>query len=388
MNDLLQRGPEILPGTPEYEWMSSVVAKVAEYADRPTHWNGKLYEQPGPVSGIYQPDGSMTISREYVLDPARPAFTPEHTATSNELSAAAGATHMAIFQARLSLSELGDGTVPGATPVGSLEDLALENALADRFTARYGGRIAEDLTDQPLSMLGQSPAFRAYTTATDRLMNSVGGVAGMGPEKLRDLVESTGRPQRFNAIADAALDSQLGELVPESHRDQLRQDLTGPLRRGLRGLAMTEMSKLTDPGSKQTWGERSAERTVHEFIGNLADVVDHYESWADENPGVEAPALPDSVRDKFLDREEKTQQIWADAGWPAQQPVAGREQAYYQQLPEQRYPDARRREIAELQRFLWEHTAPSQQGSTTVDASGQPNNVRQIGSRKQERGVE
>jgi len=186
-------------------------------------------------------------------------------------------------------------------------------------------------------MLGQSPAFPAYTTATDRLMNSVGGVAGMGPEKLRDLVESTERPQRFNAIADAALDSQLGELVPESHRDQLRQDLTGPLRRGLRGLTMTEMSELTHPGSKQTWGERSAERTVHEFIGNLADVVDHYESWAEQNPGVDAPALPDSVREKFLDREEKTQQIWADAGWPAQQPVAGREQAYYQQLPDQRY---------------------------------------------------
>jgi len=109
MNDLLQRGPEILPGTPEYEWMSSVVAKAAEYAGRPSHWNGKLYEQPGPVSGLYQPDGSMTISREHVLDPARPAFTPEHTATPNELSAAAGATHMAIFQARLSLSELGDG---------------------------------------------------------------------------------------------------------------------------------------------------------------------------------------------------------------------------------------------------------------------------------------
>ncbi|TDW17075.1 hypothetical protein [Kribbella kalugense] len=388
MNELLQRGPEILPGSWKYEWVASVVAKAAEYAGRPSHWNGKLYEQPGPVSGLYHRDGSMTISREHVLDPARPAFTPEQTATSSELSAAAGPTKMAIFQARLSLSEFGDDTVPGATPVGSLEDLALENALADRFTNRYGGRIAEDLTEQPLSMLGQSPSFPAYTTATDRLMYSVGGVAGMGPEKLRDLIESTERPQRFNAIADAALDHQLGDLVPDSHRDQLRQDLTGPLRRGLGGLTMTEYSELTHPGSKYGWGERSAERTADEFIENLADIVDHYDSWAEQNPGVEPPELPDSLREKFLDREEQTQQVWADAGWPAQQPVAGREQAYNERLPEQPYPNARQQEIAKLQQFLWSHTAPSQQGSTTVDASGRPDNVRQIGTRKPERGVE
>jgi hypothetical protein len=388
MNDL-QRGPEILPGTWEHQWVSSVVAKAAEYAGRPSHWNGKLYEQPGPVSGAYLTDGSMTISRTHVLDPARPAFTPEQTPTRDELAAAASATRMAVYQARLSLSEFGDDTVPGATPLGSLEDLALEQGLADRFTQQYSGRIAEDLTEQPLSMLGQSPAFPAYTTATDRLLYPVGGAAGMGPEKLRDLIENTERTQRLNVIADAVLDHQLGDLVPDSHRDQLRQDLTGPLRRGLGGLTMTECSELTHPGSKHTWGDKSAEWTAVEFTTNLDDISAHYESWAEENPGVDAPELPESLRDTFLDREEEIQQIWADAGWPAQQPVAGREQEYYERLPEQPHPDARQQEIAELQRFLWEHTAPSRRTDSGVDAGGRPDNVRQIGSvRKPERGVE
>ena len=38
---------EILPGTWEYECrLASVVAKTEEFAGRPSHWNGKLYDQP------------------------------------------------------------------------------------------------------------------------------------------------------------------------------------------------------------------------------------------------------------------------------------------------------------------------------------------------------
>ena len=55
-----------------------------------------------------------------------------------------------MFRARASLSGLGDDTGPGASPIGSLEDIALESALADRFTGTYGGRIAESLTEQDL----------------------------------------------------------------------------------------------------------------------------------------------------------------------------------------------------------------------------------------------
>jgi hypothetical protein len=306
MNELLQRGPEILPGTWEYDWFASVVAKTAEYAGRPSHWNGELYEQPGPISGLYHSDGSMTISREHVLDAARPGYAPNHQITNDERYAAASATSMAVFQAHSSLSEFGDGSAPGATPVGSLEDVALESALADRFTTRYGGRIAESLTEHALPM-DSFPAFPAYTTATDRLMYSLSRPTGLSPDGVRELLETTGRSQRFNAIADRVIDEQLGDLVPESHRAQLRQDLTGPLRRGLSGLAMTEHSRLTHQGSKLNWGHESAEWTAIEFDQNLEDIKAHYESWNADNPGLEAPELPDSLRETFADREEEIQ---------------------------------------------------------------------------------
>ncbi|MEI8408415.1 MULTISPECIES: hypothetical protein [unclassified Kribbella] len=378
----LPRGPEILPGTWEYEWVSAVVDRAAERAGRPSNWNRRLYEEPSQVSGIYHTDGSMTVSRTHVLDPARPAYTPGHTPTNDERAAAGAATMMAVYQARLSLSSFGDDSVPGATPLGSLEDLALERALADRFTQRYGDRIAEDVGSKHDLHVGMGrPAFPAYTTATDRLMYPLAGATGMGVDELRDLIERTERPQRFNAIADRVIDHELGDLVPESHRAQLREDLSGPLKRGLGGLAMTELSQHAHPGSKLTWGDRSAEWTTAEFDTNLEDIKAHYESWRDEHPGTEPPMLPDSLRETFADRQEEIRQIWADAGWPAQRPVPGYEENA--RLPEQPYPSPREQENAVLQKWLWSHTAPSQQAAT---ASEQADNVRPIGTAPRTRG--
>lgn len=389
MNEVRDRGPEIPAGTWEHDWFSSVVAKSEEYAGRPSRWNGKLYEQPGDIPGTCLPDGSMTISRTHVLDAARPAYTPDHVLTGDERSAAASATAMAVFQARHSMSEVGDDSVPGATPIGSLEDFALENARCAKFSGQYSDRIAESMTDRSLSAGTYAPAFPAYSAATDRLQYTLGGATGLSHSQLGELIDSTPRTQRLNAIADRALDHQVGGLIPESHRAQLRQDLTGPLRRGLGGLTMTEMSKLTHSGSKHSWGWDSAEWTEVEFTANLDSIKDHYESWNKEHPGVEAPELPDSLRETFLDREEEIQQVWASKGWPAQQPVAGREQEYYERMPAQPFPNERQQEIAKLQQFLWSHTAPSQRNDSAVDAGGRPDNVRQIGSpRKPDRGIE
>ncbi|TCC36977.1 hypothetical protein [Kribbella sindirgiensis] len=389
MNELLERGPEIPAGTWDHDWISSVVAKAEEYSGRPSHWNGKLYEQPGDVAGVCLPDGSMTISRKHVLDQARPAYTPGETLTSDQQFAAAEATRMAVFQARHSMSEVGDDSLPGATPLESLEDIALENARCDQFSREYSGRIAESMTDQSLPLVAQAPLFPAYSAATDRLLYTLGGPTGLSHRRLGELIDSTERTQRLNAIADEALDHEVGELVPESHRAELREHLTGPLRRGLGGLTMTEMSELTHPGSKHSWGWDSAEWTEVEFSTNLGDIKAHYESWEAEHPGEEPPELPDSLRETFRDREEEIQQVWASKGWPAQQPVVGREQAYYERLPDHGPVTARDQEIAKLQQFLWSHTAPSQHTDSAVDTGGRPDNVRQIGSaRKHGRGVE
>lgn len=361
----VQRGPEILPGTWEYEWVAAVVAKASEYAGRPSNWNGRLYEQRGPISGLYERDGSMTVSRSHVLDQARPAYTPGHVLTSDESHAAAGATRMLVFQARLSLTDRGDDSVPGATPIGSLEDLALEGGLADQFARRYTTQIADELAEQPLPTLAHPPAFPAYLAATDRLMYPLSGATGVGPDRLRDLIESTERPQRFNAIADRVIDRQLGDLVPDAHRDQLRQELTGPLRRGLGQLTLVEAGQATDPGTKHGRGDSTAEWATVEFEANLDEIKDHYESWAEQNPGIEPPALPDSLVDTFRDRADEARQLW-----PATDHQVTRQ------------PAVRDAEIADLQRFLGSYTATSTNGTPRYDPEPRTDNVRPIGSAK------
>ncbi|MET9316791.1 hypothetical protein ABZX12_33655 [Kribbella sp. NPDC003505] len=243
----------------------------------------------------------MTISRKHVLDPARAVYAAEQTPTRDERWAASSATEMAVFQARLSLSEFGDESAPGATANGSWEDLALERGMADEFTQQYVGRISEALTEHSLPHGHMSP-FPAYTAATSWLMYPQAGAT---------------------------------------------EHLTGPLRRGLGGLAMTVHSRLTDPGLKFRWGDSSAEWTALEFEANLDTIKDHYESWNAEHPGVEPPELPDSALETFRDREDEVRQIWAEAGWPAQRPVrqeAGpRRRVSYQSFSALRYvpPDGR-----------------------------------------------
>ena len=50
-----RRGPEILPGTWEYDWVTRGRRQGRGVAGRPSHWNGKLYEEPGPVAGSASP---------------------------------------------------------------------------------------------------------------------------------------------------------------------------------------------------------------------------------------------------------------------------------------------------------------------------------------------
>lgn len=368
----VQRGPEILPDTWEYQWVAAVVAKAAEHARRPSNWNGKLYEQPGPISGIYERDGSMTISRPHVLDQARPAYTPGHTLTSDEGHAAAGATRMMVFQARLSLTDQGDDTVPGATPIGSLEDLALEGGFADHFARRYTTPIADELAEQPLPTLAHPPAFPAYIAATDRLMYPLSGATGIGVDQLRDLIERTERPLRFNELADRVIDHELGDLVPDAHRDELRHELTGPLRRGLGHLTLVEAGQVADPGTKYGQGDRTAELTALEFQENLDEIIDHYESWAEQNPGTVPPRLPDSLLDTFRDRENEVRQLWAAAGY----------------TPDTQPPAVRDAEVADLQRFLGSYTATSRNGTPRYDPGPRTDNVRPIGSARKNLEVE
>ncbi|MEV5964882.1 hypothetical protein AB0L70_24125 [Kribbella sp. NPDC051952] len=377
---------EILPGSWEYEWMARVVRAVEQRSGRPSNWNGKLYEETLPAAGHFDRDGSLSVHRAYVLEPARAAMSSDERLSSAEAVKTGQAAVLAVNLARQSLSAPGDDSPPGATKLGSLEDLALEQTLADDWTRNNSDEaLLDDIgfgADRGV-YTGTSMRLPAYSTATNMMMHSLAGHTGVPVPEVRATIEQTGRAQRFTAIADKIIDNKLEGLVPDDHRAEVREALAGPVRRELRGLTMTELSQLTHPGTKQSWGSESAEWAMTELGANLEDIESHYRGWQAEHPGTEPPRLPAELHDTFLDRQEEIREIWADRGWPAQEPVQGYEENA--KLPDQPYPTAREQEVQDLQRFLWEHTAPAGPAvpATTTD------NVHKLESRRStERGVE
>jgi len=388
VNDL-QRGPEILPGTWEHEWMTRVVRAVEQRAGRLSNWNGRLYEEPLPVAGRVDSDGSITVNRAAVLEPARVADTTDQRLAPDDGYAAGRAAVHGLQLARLSLSTPGDESLPGATKLGSLEDMALEQALADRWAHHHSDEaMLEDIGigwDQGVST-NVSASSPAYTTATDTMMYTLSGQSGVPVSELRATIEKTGRAQRFTAIADQMIDNKLGDLVPDEHRAEVREALSGPVRRELRGLTMTELSQHAHPGTKLSWGHESAEWAMTELSANLEDIESHYRGWDEQHPGTEPPRMPAELHDTFGDRQEEVRQVWADRGWPAQEPVQGYEDNA--KLPEQSYPSAQQQEIKDLQRFLWSHTGSTAQ-SRPATAAETSDNVHKLDTRRTPgRGVE
>lgn len=391
MNDVPQRGPEILAGTWEHEWMTRVVRAVEQRAGRSSQWNGKLYEEQSPGGGRMDRDGSMSVHRAAVLEPARVAVATTDQLSSAQASAAGNAAALGVHLAHLSLSTPGDDRLPGATELGSLEDAALDQALADRWTQHHADEaLYEEIgigwnQAVPSAVAPRSPA---YTTATDTMMYSLSGHSGVPVAELRATLETTGRAQRLTAIADRIIDHKLEGLMPEAHRAEVREAVSGPVRRELRGLTMTELSARTHPGAKSNWGHESAQLAMAELEANLEDIESHYRGWQDEHPGTEPPRMPAELQGAFRDRQEEVREIWADRGWPAQEPVQGYEDNA--DLPNQAYPSPREQEMADLQKFMWSHTAPGPQtkaaATTGERATG---TAQQPGSRRdQGRGVD
>ncbi|MFK4090424.1 hypothetical protein ACI2LF_40330 [Kribbella sp. NPDC020789] len=380
MTDGHALGPEIGPDSWEYRWVAHWVRAVEERTGQPTTWNGRLYEELGRPDGTVLDDGTLAVSREHVTEPAKLATTANRPLSQDEANAAAQAYIRSARLGRQSQSTPGDATQPGATPPDALESTGLDNALVESWTQRNIHELVRSsgLDDEHVGYAQH--AWPAYRAATDQLLATASGRAGVPPAQLRAEVEETGRAQRFGVIADRIIDHRLGGLVPEAHRTEVRAVVEGPFRRNLRGLAMTELSETTHPGTKLSWGHESAELAGHELDANLDTIEDHYRGWQEQNPGTEPPRMPASLHETFHANQDEVRDIWAERGWPALEAAPGHEQTA--QEPEQRFPSARDQEIARLQEFLGTHTASSGGPGPSTGQGEAPNNVRKLGERR------
>jgi hypothetical protein len=362
------RGPEILPGTPEYQWVASIVRAVERRSGARSSWNGKLYEQHTAVlAGAIHFDGSMSMSPR-LLAAARLAYTADRPLTDDEKLTAKFAAIMVAHEARHLSSNLGDDTAPDAVKIGSAAEWALEEGLNDTWTHRHAEAVIQDIgMDEVVPGIADVEApcsYPGFMAATDGVVHGLAETTELAPEKVRDTIHRTPRPQRFNAMADLAIDQRLRGLMPESHRAQLRYRFGGEIKRELGTLSEPEASLRFDADTMSRWGRETGEKAIAGLNKALAQAESHYRTWHEQNPGAEAepPRMRMSRGELMMLRRVEAQ---------AADPVAAAMTVG---------------QIGRLQQFLGSHTGPATTGSQT---GTQADNLRHLGSRRgRGRGVE
>ncbi|MFG1815628.1 hypothetical protein ACGFIF_17805 [Kribbella sp. NPDC049174] len=281
-------GAEVLPGTPEYEWVSSVVAAVERRTGRTSRWDRRLYEGPSDQSGGKAvANGPLILARKNVLDPVVRAYTAQAPLTPDEIVAARQAVYVTVHEAVHHLSDAGDEEAPDAVWHGSPAEIALEEGLADTEAVRIEMDIIRDIgmdraVPRILDLHISAAEYSAYNQAVDDVVHGLAELTEQHPDDVRAVIHRTPMAQRYAAMADLVIDHRLGDLT--EHRAELRARLAEPLRSGLGALPRYEghdRPAEMSPQQAADIGAQHAQRAVREVGRRLPQLRSQYAAVAD-----------------------------------------------------------------------------------------------------------
>lgn len=279
-----RRGLPLDPTSADYAWVASVVRAVEGLTRVRSRWNRELYEELNPRIAVRaRQDGSMAVSREKVLDPIGKAYRGGGMQTA-DLRQVRAATLAVTNEAAYHCTSPGDPTATAAHPIGDKADLALQAGLNELWArenvhAVMSGIGMDRIVPEAIGPVGE-PVLPSYTAAADVMVSGLSTVSGLDRTAVLNRLQSTGRAQRWVAAADLVIDHRLSGLVPPAHRQEVRLQLTRPLRTGFarlmdpqntaRGTTMaqlgdrvgrTAMSRMTDTADRiaaTRYGEQQA----------------------------------------------------------------------------------------------------------------------------------
>jgi hypothetical protein len=301
-------GPEILPGTREYEWVASIVDAVERRTGRRSSWNRRLYEAIGESDGWAGIDGPLSIKRN-VLDAVMHAYDATGPLGLQETGGARVAVMLVVHETDHHQNSVGDETAPDAVAYTSAEGVAVTEGLADINRDRIVDQVIDDIgMDQAVPRIHDLTAttpYAGYQTGVQGVLDGLHEISGRSPEEVLTAVDRTPFAQRYNAMADVVIDSRLDGLMPPEHRSQIRLRLTRPLREELGKLAGYD-PKTDLPNALADRGRAAAATAVERLGSELAAIESHYRRHGDH-----PPRMPMSAQER-----SQVQRIEAHYGRP------------------------------------------------------------------------
>ncbi|MFI5711694.1 hypothetical protein [Kribbella sp. NPDC051620] len=286
-------GQPIPRNSNEYQWVRNAIRSVEKLSGRPSRWNGELYEEPRDgVLGSAKDGGAMTLSVDKVLKPIAMAYTAGRPLTDDELTQVRDAVLTVVHEADHLSHPLGDENAPGATPVYSPENLAVEEGLTETWAHRNVNAVIRDagmhVANPELLTTESVDSYPAYTAATDELISGTAQVTGLPPSQVRAAMEQSDRTQRFAAVADLVIDERLADVMPPQDRQAVRTQLVQTMRPSFGEVAAAQQSEEMAGVAKSIAGHQGAQRAVTALSTTTAELDNRYhEAAVEQSPEVD-----------------------------------------------------------------------------------------------------
>lgn len=291
-------GPEILPGTREYEWVASIVAAVERRTGIPSSWNRRLYEERGGMGATAEYGGPMTMDRELVLEPVLRAYDATGPLDLEATGWARIGALTVMHETDHHQHEVGDEDAPDAVRFLSAEATVLTEGLADSNKDRIADLVIKDVgMDKEVPRILEVHAvmpYAGYQAGVEGVLHGLHKISGRSPDEVWTAVDRTPFVQRYNAMADVVINSRLNGLMPPEHRSQIRLRLGRPLKEELAALA-AYTADIEPPVQLAARGRDTGIRAVQRLEQELGAVEQHYRQYG-EHP----PRMPMSPQDRAL----------------------------------------------------------------------------------------
>jgi hypothetical protein len=281
----------IPPDTWAYQWVATVIRATEQRAGVRSRWNGVLYVEP-EHAGSAQEDGSFGASAE-ILELAAKAYRGEPL-SEDELDELQDGVQTLVHETKHLCSWPGNVESADTPPLNAPDVVALEEGLAEDFAQQNVQGVIHDIgLDQVApGLVDREPddSSRAYTAATDRLVEGLAELGGTDPAYVRQNLSATGRVDRWHAAAEFLINQRLQGLMPEERRAEVRGELIEAMRSNFAPLKALHDSEL-DGVSKAIQSDRIGQQTHAALAGTLSRLESQYRGGEGLTQGPEAAEI-------------------------------------------------------------------------------------------------